>query len=155
MRQVLLILLAAILLLPVPLTAQNRDVPYWASLRHEEAYMRVGPSKDYKIDWVYKRKHLPVIVIREIDGWKRVRDPDGVEGWIAHSQVSRNLYAMIDGEGWAAIRADPADNAKLNWNAEPGVIGALGKCELRWCEFDISGRKGWVKQDRLWGAGAL
>ena len=35
-------------------------MPYWASLRYGEVRMRVGPSEEYPVEWVYKRKGLPV-----------------------------------------------------------------------------------------------
>ena len=57
------------------------------------------------------------------------------------------------GEGLAAMREAPADNAGLKWNVEPGVVGKLGDCEAGWCEFNVGGRVGWVRQKRLWGAG--
>ena len=133
--------------------AQTREVPYWASLKSEEVNMRKGPSRDYKIEWVYKRKGMPLRVIRVVDGWRLVQDPDGEEGWIAQSLLSPNPYAMVSGEGFAALREAPADNARLRWNAQPGVVGKLGECEAGWCRLDVFGRTGWVRQDRLWGAG--
>jgi SH3-like domain-containing protein len=33
------------------------------------------------------------------------------------------------------------------------VVGALGDCEAGWCELDVAGREGWVRAERLWGAG--
>jgi SH3-like domain-containing protein len=60
---------------------------------------------------------------------------------------------MVNGKGTAAIRESGSNGAKLLWNAEPGVVGKLGDCDDGWCEFDVGGRKGWVRQSRLWGAG--
>jgi SH3-like domain-containing protein len=37
-------------------------VPYWAALRAGEVNMRVGPSEDFPIEWVYRRQGLPVKV---------------------------------------------------------------------------------------------
>lgn len=133
--------------------AQDRETPYWASIRAEEVNMRVGPSQDYKIDWVYKRKGLPVKVIRVMEGWRLIEDPDGAQGWVVARLLNPARGAVVIGEGLAAIRAEPNASSTLRWNAEPGVVGALGNCEADWCEFDVGGRKGWVEQARLWGAG--
>ena len=136
-----------------PATAQDREVPYWASLRYEEVNMRVGPGSDYKIDWVYKRQGLPVKVVRLMEGWRRIEDPDGTQGWVVSRLLNPERSAVVAGEGPAAIRDEPDGAARLKWNAEPGVVGKLGDCDEGWCEFDAHGHKGWVLENRLWGAG--
>src|SRR3546814_11623503 len=80
----ILVFFAALLALGLigPANAQAREVPYWASLRAEPVNMRVGPSQDYPIEWVYRRKGLPVKVVRVVEGWRLVRDPDGAQGWV-------------------------------------------------------------------------
>ena len=142
-------------LLAMPASAQERETPYWATLRSDEVNMRAGPSEDYQISWVYRRAGLPLKVVRLRQGWRLVRDPDGVQGWIVARLLSPDRGALVIGKGLAAIRDAPADNGKLLWNAESGVVGKLGDCETGWCEFDAGGgRKGWIQQARLWGAGA-
>ena len=133
--------------------AQDREVPYWATIRTSELNMRVGPSTEYRIDWVFKREGLPLKVVRVHEGWRRVRDPAGAEGWVTANLLSPERGAIVVGEGLAAMREAPAENSTLKWNVEPGVVGKLGDCEAGWCEFDVGGRVGWVRQKRLWGAG--
>ncbi|WFL77162.1 SH3 domain-containing protein [Altererythrobacter arenosus] len=140
-------------LLAVPLTAQNRETPYWASIRASELNMRVGPSADYRIDWVYKRKGLPVKVVRVREGWRLIQDPDGTQGWVVARLLSPERSAIVIGDGLMPIREAPSASAKLKWNAEPGVVGMLGKCDGGWCEFNTDGHSGWVPADRLWGVG--
>lgn len=135
--------------------AQDREVPYWATLRFDEVNMRVGPSQDYPIDWVYKRKGLPVKVVRLREGWRLVQDPDGTQGWIAASQLSPKLGALIVGEGMAELRETPAADAPLRWQAQPGVVAELLRCRDSYCEIDASGRSGWVLADRIWGTGEM
>lgn len=139
--------------LAVPAWAQNRDVPYWASIRTDEAYMRVGPSGDYKIAWVYRRKGLPMKVLRVVEGWRLLEDADGTQGWVAQSQLVLSRTAVVIGDGKAAMRDIPGSGGKLRWYLETGVIGALGDCQSGFCELNVNGHKGWVEQSRLWGAG--
>lgn len=115
--------------------------------------MRVGPSQEYPIEWVYKRKGLPVKVVRIQEGWRLVRDPDGDQGWIVARLLDPQRAAIVIGNGLAAIRDAPNGGARLKWNARPGVVGKLGDCDAGWCEIDVEGRKGWIREDRLWGAG--
>jgi len=133
------------------LSAQTREAPYWASLRFDEVRMRVGPSREYPIEWIYKRKGLPVKVIRLREGWRLVEDHAGTRGWIASSQLRPTRYAMIRGEGPAALRDASAPDGQLRWRAEPGVVGELLRCREAFCEIDAAGRTGWVRRDRLWG----
>jgi len=135
------------------LYAQDRNVPYWVSISSSEVRMRVGPSTDFPIDWVYRRKGLPLKVIRIQEGWRLVQDPEGTQGWMFNSLLSLERTALVIGSVNAEIRADPSDASRLNWTAEPGVIGKLGACQAEWCEFDVDGRRGWVHQNRLWGVG--
>jgi len=59
----------------------------------------------------------------------------------------------VVGAGLAEMRGAPEAGAKVLWRAEPGVVGELGDCEAGWCELDVAGREGWVRAERLWGAG--
>ncbi|MEM6907956.1 MAG: SH3 domain-containing protein [Pseudomonadota bacterium] len=138
-----------------PVSAQNRTLPYWASLRFEEVNMRVGPSQDYRIDWVYKRKGLPVKVVRMREGWRLVQDPEGTQGWIAASQLTPSRGVLVIGEGLAVLRDQPEPQAKVLWRAQPGVVAQLRECRAEWCNIDVAGRRGWVARARLWGADPL
>ncbi len=131
--------------------AQDREVPYWASMRFDEVNMRVGPSQEYKIDWVYKRKGLPVKVVRLREGWRLIQDPDGSQGWVAQSQLNPERTALVIGEGLVDIRDEASASSALRWRAEPGVVGTLGACRTNFCEVDIGGRSGWIAVERLWG----
>ncbi len=149
------IVVGCLALLPfaAPLSAQDRELPYWASIRSEEVNMRVGPSREYPIDWVYKRKGLPVKVVRVREGWRLIEDPDGEQGWVVSSLLSPERAALIIGEGPVDMREAANASSTLRWRAQPGNVGKLGKCEAGWCEFDIAGRTGWVLEERLWGPG--
>ncbi len=138
-----------------PALAQDREVPYWATIRDSASAlnMRVGPSADYPISWVYKRPGLPVKVLRVHESWRLVQDPSGTKGWVASRLLSPDRGAIVTGGRPVAMRAGPTPESALRWFIEAGVIGRLGDCTLGWCEFDVGQRAGWVQQKRLWGAG--
>lgn len=143
----------AIVAVAAPLTAQEREVPYWASIKAETLNMRAGPGRDFPIEWVYRREGLPLKVVRVHEGWRLVRDPDGAEGWVTANLLSVERGAMVVGEGVAPMHASPSGDAKVKWKLEPGVVGRLGDCEAGWCELDVEGHRGFVPAARLWGAG--
>jgi SH3-like domain-containing protein len=143
------------LLAMAPLAAQERELPYWASLRYDEVRMRVGPSAEYPVEWVYKRKGLPVKVVRVREGWRLVEDSEGEQGWIAASQLDPARGGMVVGTGLAEVRASADAAAPIKWRAQPGVVARLKACGVGWCEVDIGGRKGWISAARLWGSDSL
>ncbi|WP_240504516.1 SH3 domain-containing protein [Tsuneonella mangrovi] len=135
-----------------PGTAQESETPYWATIRTTKLNMRAGPGRDYPITWVYKRKGLPLKVVRVHEGWRLVRDPDGDEGWMTANLLSRERGALVIGQGLAPMRDAPTESGRLKWNLEPGVVGKLGECEAGWCTFEVTGHSGYVSKARLWGA---
>ena len=139
----------------VPLRAQDRLLPYWAVLRYETVNMRVGPSEEYPIAWVYQRKGLPVKVIRIREGWRLVEDHEGTQGWISASQLDLARAGLVIGSGLAEVRAGPNAASSVKWRAKPGVVAAIKLCKAGWCEVDIAGRKGFIMAERLWGAQQL
>lgn len=141
------------LALATPASAQTREVPYWTSLRVDAANMRVGPSGDYRIMWTYRRKQLPLKVVRLKEGWRLVEDPAGVRGWMLARFLTLDRSAIVQGKGLADMRAKPDAASRLLWRLEPDVTGALGECVNGWCEFTVTRHRGFVRQDRLWGPG--
>ncbi len=142
-----------ILAFATPASAQQREVPYWATIRASEINMRVGPSAEFKIDWVYRRQGLPVKVIRVVEGWRLIQDSEGTQGWVVARLLSPDRGAVVIGGDLAPMRDAPSSSGKLKWKAEPGVVGKIGDCEAGWCEFDVAGRAGWIKASRVWGSG--
>ena len=145
------------ILVSLPLStvrAQDREVPYWATIRGSasELNMRVGPSADYPVSWVYKRPGLPVRVLRVHESWRLVEDPSGTKGWVASRLLSPDRGAIITGGRPIAMRDGASAEAKVKWFVEAGVVGKLGSCTDGWCRLTVGAHDGWVEKARLWGA---
>ncbi len=126
--------------------------PYWVALRASQSNMRVGPGRDYRINWTYMRAGMPMKVLREMEGWVLLEDPDGARGWMLMQFVSRKAHnAMVRGQV-TDIRESRDGSGRVLWRAEPGVIARLGDCYTGWCKVDIDGRQGYMPQSALWGA---
>lgn len=144
--------LSCVLAVPVQ-AADEEKVPYWASIDAEVANMRVGPGNSFRIDWVYRRLHLPVKVIRREGSWRQIEDPDGTRGWMRDLLLSRQRGAIVKADGLVEMRAAPGERSPMLWRLEPGVVGLLEACKEGWCAFDVDGHKGFVRESALWGAG--
>ena len=153
--QVFVLMLALLSIAPSPALARTEDaqVPYWASLRANEINMRVGPGEDYRISWVFHRQHLPVKVLRIVEGRRLVQDPDGARGWMMMRFLSRDRTAFVAGKDQAEMHSAPDADSNLLWKLNPGVVGHVGDCKLGWCRLDVTGRVGFVRQENLWGIG--
>ena len=44
------------------------------SLKKNEVNLRQGPSFEYPIKLIYKKKYLPVIILDKSGPWKKIRD---------------------------------------------------------------------------------
>ncbi len=142
------------LAIATPAAADDSKPPYWASMRADEVNMRVGPGEDYRILWTYRRKQLPMKVVRMREGWRLVEDPDGARGWVLARMLTRDRGAIVTTGGLAEMRERADGASRLLWRLEPGVTGKLGDCSAGWCRFEVQGRAGFARQERLWGAGA-
>ena len=44
----------------------------WLSLKYDKTYLRTGPSKQNKVLWTYKKRGLPIKLIRKKGDWYEV-----------------------------------------------------------------------------------
>lgn len=119
------------------------------SLRGEEVEGRNGPSANQRLQWLYQRAGLPVMVLAERDGWRHVRDPGGDEVWIRNTDLDarRTIYVREQ----ATLRRTARSGGQVVAYLMPGVIGAVTACDGDWRRVAIGGRIGWVQNSALWG----
>ena len=125
-------------------------LPRFVSLRSGEVNLRTGPGVRYPIDWVYKRRNLPVEIIDEFDTWRRIRDWQGTVGWVHQSMLQGRRTVLVTGRP-RLLRREPHDEAPGLAQAEPGVIGDLKRCRGVWCEVELEGFTGWLRMDEFYG----
>jgi SH3-like domain-containing protein len=128
----------------------NLPLPRFVSLKADEANVRRGPGTTHRIDWVFKRRDMPLLVTAEFANWRRVRDRDGAEGWVHYTLLSGVRTVLIDVE-MAALRARPAADAPIRAWAEWGVVARLGDCVPDWCRITAERQRGWVSRAEIWG----
>lgn len=145
---------AVLLLLAAPAAAQDKPVPYWASIASGEAMTRKGPAKTYPGIWLYKRRDLPVRVLKRHEHWRLIEDPDGTRGWMLATLLSDRRSALVKAGEPRSIHAEPSDSSDLRYRAEPGVVGRIEKCGSGWCRFAVGNREGFIRVGDLWGVTA-
>lgn len=128
----------------------NLPLPRFVSLKASESNVRRGPSLSHRIDWVFKRRNMPLQVVAEYGHWRRVIDRDGQGGWVHYTMLSGARTVVVEGEP-TPLRTQPEPNAMENAILEPGVVARLGDCNPDWCQLNAGGYRGWVPKAHLWG----
>ncbi len=86
---------AVVLALAAPAAAQDKTPPYWASIASGEAMMRAGPGRNYPGIWLYKRRDLPIRVVKIFPNWRMIEDSEGTRGWMLVSLLSDRRTAIV------------------------------------------------------------
>ena len=154
-------------------------LPRFASLRADAVNLRSGPGTRYPIQWVYKRRDLPVEIEREFDVWRLVQDSDGVKGWVHQATLvgTRSFVVLAaaapggpppDGSpsngglagdasappaGSRALRSEPRPDSAVLAILKPGVIGRIRSCAAGadWCRVSVRTYSGWLQRSAFWG----
>jgi len=139
------------ILITAPAGAQEKQPPYWASIASGQAMTRTGPGKNYPGVWLYQRRDLPVRVVKKYDNWRLIQDPDGAQGWMLVSLLSDRRTAVVKPGQVRPLRVGPYDSAKIEYEAEPGVVGRIGKCREGWCRIEVGNSRGYIRTADIWG----
>ncbi|SVB97540.1 uncharacterized protein METZ01_LOCUS250394 [marine metagenome] len=112
--------------------------------------MRQGPSFEYPIKLVYKKKYLPVIIIDKSETWRKIKDFENNSGWIHISQLSRRKSG-INIKNNSIIYKKPTIYSKPIAKLEVGRLVLIKKCKTKWCKITTGAYSGWIFKDSLWG----
>jgi len=135
-------------------SASGLPVPRFVSLKTDKVLMRVGPAKNHEVRWVYQRAGLPVEITAEFENWRRIRDSDGADGWVYHSLLSGRRTGVViakSKDDLVPVHEKADAKSDLVAQLQPGVQGAVKRCNQKWCRISGQGFDGWVQQERLWG----
>ena len=139
-----------ILILPLNLYSLIYPIePKYASLKKDKVYLRWNASFNAPIRYIYQKKNLPILIIDKFDVWRKVRDIDGIEGWIHISMIS-NKKSFINTKEQNLLKYK--DNPKIiNAIIKKNVVGRIINCEEKFCKVKVKPYKGWIEKKYLWG----
>jgi len=144
---------ALLLAVASPASAQEKKPPYWASIASGEAMMRTGPGKNYPGVWLYKRRDLPVRVVKLYPNWRLIEDPDGTRGWMLVTLLSDKRTAIVKPGERRQIHERADESSRVAYLAEPGAVGQIEKCSSGWCRIKFGKREGHIHASDIWGVG--
>jgi len=120
------------------------------SLRNKTVNLRQGPSLDYPIKLVYKKKFLPVELIDKSGPWRKIKDIENNVGWIHIALLSKKKPAIT-------IKDNIILNSRASIYSEPKAIIKKGRlvfvkrCKNLWCKIQTGKFHGWIPKNTLWG----
>jgi SH3-like domain-containing protein len=156
LRPVLFTLLLLACVIPAQRQAQaeeNLPLPRYASFKSSEVNLRAGPGENYPKQWVYQRAGMPVEIFEEWDTWRRIRDYQGVTGWVSVNLLTSKRMAVVI-ETRRVLHDSPSESARAVAQLDPGVIGRIVECNGDWCRLEVKGYEGWLKRTEIWGVDA-
>jgi len=145
---IILVLFFSILFF-LPRSLANESVNF-LSLKNNEVYVRVGPSKEYPIKFIYKKKYLPLEVLDKSETWRKIKDFENNSGWIHISQLSKKKSA-ININNNSLLYKKPTIYSKPIVKLEIGRLVLIKKCKEKWCKITSGGYSGWIFKGSLWG----
>ena len=127
-----------------------KDKTIFLSLKNNEVNLRQGPSFEYPIKLVYKKKYLPIMILDKSETWRQIKDFKNNSGWIHISQLSKKKSG-INTENNSVMYKKPTIYSKPIAKLEIGRLVLIKKCNLIWCKITSDSFSGWIKKKYLWG----
>ena len=120
------------------------------TLKNSKVNLRQGPSFDYPIKLIYKKKYLPVIILNKVETWRQIKDHQNNSGWIHISQLSKKKSAININKN-SIVYKNPTVYSKPIVKLKIGRLVLIKKCKKEWCQIETGNYKGWTLKKFLWG----
>ncbi len=123
---------------------------YFLTLKYNRVKVRQGPSFEYPVKFIYKKKYLPIKIIDNKDNFRKITDLKNNNGWIHVSQLSKKKSA-INIHNLSIIFKKPNIYSQPMAKLEKGKVVIVKKCKEDWCKIITNDYKGWIFKNYLWG----
>jgi len=145
---IILVLFFSILFF-IPKSFANENINF-LSLKKNEVNLRQGPSFEYPIILIYKKKYLPVIILDKSGPWKKIKDFKNNTGWV-HTVLLSKKKSAINIKNNSVLFQKPTIYSKPIAKLEAGRLVLIKKCKVKWCKITSGGFEGWIVENYLWG----
>ena len=122
---------------------------YFLTLRNDNVNLRLGPSFEYPVKIIYKKKYLPVLIKEKSENFRKIEDHEKNSGWVHISQLSKKkaVLALDDMILFKSSTVYSKPLAKI----ERGRLLLILKCKKEWCKIKTGDFSGWIKREKIWG----
>jgi len=129
----------------------SNEKEFFLSLKKNEVNLRQGPSLEYPIKLIYKKKYLPVIILDKSGPFRKIKDFENNTGWIHIALLSKKKSA-INMKNNSILFKKPTIYSKPLARLESGRLLLINKCNLKWCKITSGDFNGWIDKKYLWGS---
>ena len=119
------------------------------SLKKSKVNVRYGPSFEFPVKFIYKKKNLPIKQIDKKENFRRIIDHKKNSGWIHISQLKK-INSVISTKDKILFKNSTKFSEPLAKIRE-GRLLIIQKCEKEWCRVETEKIVGWVDKNGLWG----
>ena len=130
-------------------TFANENVNF-LTLKNSTVNLRQGPSFEFPIKLIYKKKYLPIIIQDKSETWRKIKDFENNSGWIHISQLSKKKSA-INTKNNSILYKKPTIYSQPIAKIESGRLLIIKKCKIEWCKITSGKYNGWIEKNYLWG----
>jgi len=121
------------------------------SVKVETANIRSSPSVIGSYVLIQAPRYYPLSVRGKKLDFIRVRDYQGVEGWVKNSLVSSEKGIVVDVKR-ANVRKGPGKHHPVVFRAYKGVAFKVLEERKEWLHVrHENGREGWINKSLIWG----
>ena len=122
---------------------------YFLMLKNKKVNVRYGPSFDYPIKFIYKKKFLPVEIIDKKENFRKILDHKKNSGWIHISQLKKtNSFISLEDK---LMFKKPSKFSRPIAKVKYGRLLIVKKCQINWCKVSTGGISGWIDIYGIWG----
>ena len=111
----------------------SSEKDYFLTLKYNRVKVRQGPSFEYPVKFIYKKKYLPIKIIDNKDNFRKITDLKNNNGWIHVSQLTKKKSA-INIHNLSIIFKKPNIYSQPMAKLEKGKIVIVKKCKEDWCK---------------------
>jgi len=112
--------------------------------------LRAGPGTDHKRLFLVSRDY-PVKVLERRDGWAKVEDFEGDQGWV-HGDLLAERRTLLVTEDLVNVRKGPSTDHEVAFQAQRNVLLEYLGEERGWVHVrHADGAEGWVHAGLVWG----
>ena len=129
------------------LLANEND--YFLMLKNNKVNVRYGPSLDYPIKFIYKKKNLPVKIIDKQENFRKIIDHKKNSGWIHRIMLKKSNSIINLKEN--ILYKKPSKFSQPLAKIESGRLLIIKKCKKNWCKVKTGDFAGWVIAKNIWG----
>jgi len=142
-------ILVILFLLLIPSNVISSEINYFVSLKYNKVHVRYGPSNNYPIKFIYKKKYLPLNVIDKKEHYRRIIDLKKNSGWIHKSQLVPSKSLIVTSE--KILFKKPTKYSEPLAKLEDGRLLIFKKCMKNWCSIKTDQFSGWIDKNNIWG----